>query len=216
MYSFINITGLSISITCCLLIFLYVQYQLSFDKFNANANEIYRLTEVLHLPTENNARAVTSPPMAPALKGNFPEVKDAVRISYSDSYISYDNKKISGEKIMYADSGFFNVFTFPAIEGNLQSALSSPYSIVLTQSMAKKYFPQNVSAVGKTMQLSDTIPLTVTAVIKDVPATSHFKFDCILSRSTINAMSNYAPETEWFNNDYYTYLLLQKILTTII
>jgi putative ABC transport system permease protein len=210
MYSFINITGLSVGITCCLLIFLYVQYQLSYDKFNVNANEIYRLTEVLHLPTENNARAVSSPPMAPALKANFPEVKDAVRISYSERYISYNNKKIPGAKIMYADSGFFNVFTFSPIEGNLQKALSNPYSIVLTQSMAKKYFPENFSAVGKTMQLSDTIPLTVTAVIKDVPANAHFKFDCILSRNTINALSNYSPETEWFNNDYYTYLLLQK------
>jgi len=210
MYSFINITGLSMGITCCLLIFLYVQYQLSYDKFNVNANEICRLTEVLHLPTENNARAVTSPPMATALKANFPEVKDAVRISYSGRYISYNNKKIQDAKIMYADSGFFNVFTFPAIEGNLQKALSNPYSIVLTQSMAKKYFPQKFSAVGKTMQLSDSIPLTVTAVIKDVPANAHFKFDCILSRNTINAMNNNASEAEWFDNNYYTYLLLQK------
>jgi putative ABC transport system permease protein len=187
-----------------------VQYQLSYDKFNVNANEIYRLTEVLHLPTENNARAVTSPPMAPALKANFPEVKDAVRISYSGRYISYNNKKMRDARIMYADSGFFNVFSFPVIEGNLQKALSNPYSIVLTQSMAKKYFPQNFSAMGKTMRFSDTIPLTVTAVIKDVPANAHFKFDCILSRNTINAMSNNEPETEWFNNNYYTYLLLQK------
>jgi putative ABC transport system permease protein len=134
---------------CCLLIFLYVQYQLSYDKFNVNANEIYRLTEVLHLPTENNARAVTSPPMAPALKANFPEVKDAVCINYSGRYISYNNKKMQDARIMYADSGFFNVFSFPVIEGNLQKALSNPNSIVLTQSMAKKYFPQNFSAVGK-------------------------------------------------------------------
>ena len=210
MYSFINITGLSIGITCCLLIFLYVQYQLSYDKFNVNANDIYRLTEVLHLPTENNARAVTSPPMAPALKANFPEVKDAVRISFSGRYISYNNKKMQDAKIMYADSGFFNVFTFSVVEGSLQRALADPYSVVLTQSMAKKYFPQHLSVVGKTMQLSDTIPLTVTAVIKDVPANAHFKFDCILSRNTINAMSNNAPETEWFSNNYYTYLLLQK------
>ena len=129
MYSFINIIGLSIGITCCLLIFLYVQYQLSYDKFNVNANETYRLTEVLHLPTENNARAVTSPPMAPALKANFPEVKDAVRISYSERYISYNNKKIPDTKIMYADSGFFNVFTFSAVEGNLQNALM-PHKII--------------------------------------------------------------------------------------
>src|SRR5580704_17768816 len=83
LYSFINITGLSVGVTCCVLIFLYVQYELSYDKFNIKSNEVYRLTEVLHLPNENNARAVTSPPMAPALQANFPEVLKTVRISFS-------------------------------------------------------------------------------------------------------------------------------------
>ncbi len=209
MHSFINITGLSIGITCCVLIFLYVQYELSYDKFNVNANQIYRLTEVLHLPKENNARALTSPPMAPVLKANFPEVLKAVRISFSQEYLSYQNKKIADKKIMYADSALFDVFTFPVIEGDKQKALIDPYSIVLTQSMAKKYFG-NTSPIGEIMQLSDTIPLKVTAVVKDVPANAHFNFDCILSRTTINAINNNAPETEWFHNDYYTYLMLQK------
>ncbi|MEO6455867.1 MAG: ABC transporter permease [Ginsengibacter sp.] len=209
MHSFINITGLSVGITCCMLIFLYVQYELSYDKFNVNANQVYRLTEVLHLPTANNARALTSPPMAPALKANFPEVLKTVRISFSGEYLSYQNKKIADKKIMYADSALFDVFTFPVVEGDKQRALVNPYSIVLTQSMAKKYFG-NTSPLGKIMHLSDTIPVKVTAVVKDVPANAHFSFDCILSRTTINATGNNALETEWFNNGYYTYLLLQK------
>src|ERR1700712_1717961 len=94
LYSFINITGLSVGITCCVIIFLYIQSELSYDKFNAKHQQVYRLTEVLHLPVENNARALTSPPMAPALQANFPEVLKAVRISYSGRYLSYQDKKI--------------------------------------------------------------------------------------------------------------------------
>jgi putative ABC transport system permease protein len=209
LFSFINITGLSIGIASCIFIFLYVQNELSFDKFNIKANQVYRLTEVLHLPDENNARAVTSPPMAPALAANFPEVLKAVRISFSGRYLSYQNKKIPSTQIMYADSTLFDVFTFPVTQGNQQNALVNPYSIVLTEAMAKKYFG-NVSPLGKIMNLSDSIPLTVTAVVKDVPANAHFRFDCILSRTTINALNNNSPETEWFSNGFYTYLLLPK------
>lgn len=209
LYSFINITGLSVGITCCVLIFLYVQYEWSYDKYNVKSGQIYRLTEVLHLPNENNARALTSPPMASALQANFPEVLKTVRISYSSRYLSYQNKKIVSTQIMYADSTLFDIFTFPIISGDKQKALVNPYSIVLTESMAKKYFG-SVSPLGKIMQLSDTVPLTVTAVVKDVPANSHFNFDCILSRTTINALNKNLPETEWFSNGFYTYLLLSK------
>ena len=209
LYSLINITGLSVGITSCVLIFLYIQYELSYDKYNAKSDQIYRLTEVLHLPGENNARAVTSPPMAPALQANFPEVLKTVRISYSGRYLSYQDKKIPNSQIMYADSTFFDIFTFPIISGDRQKALVNPYSIILTESMAKKYFG-NASPLGKTMQLSDTVPLTVTGVVKDVPANSHFSFDCILSRTTINALNQNLPETEWFSNGFYTYLLLPK------
>src|ERR1041385_9524213 len=156
LYSFINIAGLSVGIACCVLIFLYVQYELSYDKYNVKAGQIYRLTEVLHLPDGNNERAVTSPPMAPTLQANFPEVLKSVRISYSGRYLSYQNKKIQSSHIMYADSTLFDIFTFPMISGSPQKALVNPYSIVLTESMAKKYFGA-VSPLGKVMQLSDTI-----------------------------------------------------------
>lgn len=209
LYALINITGLSVGIVCCVFIFSYVQYEQGYDKFNLKAGDIYRLTEVLHLPRETNARALTSPPMAPLVKARFPEVKEAVRLSFSGRHISCNDKKIQDAKIMYADSGFFNVFTFQVREGNLQGTLNKPYSIVLTQTLAEKYF-QKGAAVGKTVYLSDTIPLMVTAVIQDVPANAHFSFDCILSRSTISAINNYQPETQWFNNNYYTYLLLEK------
>ena len=209
LYSIINITGLSIGIACCILIFLFVQRELSYDKYNVNANRIYRLTEILHMPKEDNARAVTSPPMAPALRANFPEVEKAVRINSSSRTLSKGEKTFPDTRIIYADSEFFDIFTFPAIYGNTKHAITEPYSIVLTESTAKKYFG-DAQPVGKTMQLSDTISLTVTAVIKDVPENSHFTFDCILSSATMYKMSPMEMKDTWFFNNFYTYLLLAE------
>src|SRR4030095_8241439 len=100
LYSFINVTGLSVGITCCVLIFLYVQNELSYDRYNKNADRIYRLTEILHLPKEDNARAVTSPPMAPFIQANIPEIEKAVRINSSSRILSNGETKIFDSKII--------------------------------------------------------------------------------------------------------------------
>ncbi|MES1225257.1 MAG: ABC transporter permease, partial [Bacteroidota bacterium] len=109
LYSFINIAGLSLGIASCTVIFLYVQQELSYDRYNEKADRIFRLTEVLHLPKEDNSRAVTSPPMAPKLKAAFPEIEKAVRLSYSGRNLSYQDRKIYDAAIMYADSTLFDV-----------------------------------------------------------------------------------------------------------
>jgi len=209
LYSFINIIGLATGISVCILIFLYVQYELSYDKYHAKAKRIYRLTEMLHLPKEDRPQAVTSPPMAPALQGNCPEIEKTVRLSMSSRILSYQHKKLYGTKIIYADSTLFDIFSFPMLKGDPKKALVNPYSIVITESGAKKYFGDE-PALGKIMQFSDTINLTVTGVVKDVPSNSHFTFDCILSRTTIDELNNHEPEVNWFNNGYYTYLLVRE------
>jgi putative ABC transport system permease protein len=206
LYSFINITGLSIGIGCCILIFLFIQYELSYDRYNKNADRIYRLTEVLHLPKEDNARAVTSPPMAPILQVSLPEILKTVRINFSERVLSYKETKLFDSKVIYADPTLFDIFTFPMVQGNPHTALVNPYSIVLTESTVKKYFG-NEDALGKIMKLFDTINLTVTGIIKDIPANSHFTFDCVMSRTTIFAI-NQQTENNFFYNGYYTYLLL--------
>ena len=208
LHSFINLAGLSIGLACCVLICIYVRHELSYDRYNKKSAQIYRLTEILHMPKTDNARAVSSAPMGPAIKANFPEVVDMARINYSSRDISYNEQKHLNAKIIYADSTFFNIFSFSMLSGDALNALEKPYSIVLTESTSKKYFG-NDEPVGKTMYLSDTIPLKVTAVINDVPDNSHFAFDCILSRSTFSEMNHREPETAWFGNAYYTYLLLQ-------
>ncbi len=208
LYSFINIAGLSVGISCCLLILLYIKYELSFDRFNKKADRVFRLTEILHLPNEDNARAVTSPPMAPLLKQSLPEVISTVRISFSQRPLSYKDTKNFDVTTIYADSTLFDIFSFNVVEGNSRTALVNPYSVVLTESAEKKFFG-NEPALGKKMKLSDTINFTVTAIIKDIPFNAHFKFDCALSRSTLSEMFGPNPETNWFNNGFYTYLLLR-------
>jgi len=209
LYSIINVTGLSVGMACCMLIFLYLQYELSFDQYHKQADNIYRLTEMLHLPKEDRPQAVTSPPMAPTLKANFPEIKNTVRLSFSSRILSVKEKKFYDTKIVYADSSLFDIFSFSMLQGNPKNALVQPYSIVLTETAARRYFG-NEPPMGKTMKFSDTINLTVTGIIKDIPANSHFIFDAVLSRTTISDMNHYAPETNWFNNGQYSYLLLPE------
>jgi putative ABC transport system permease protein len=209
LYSFINVTGLSVGIASCILIFLYVQDELSYDRYHERSDRIFRLTEMLHLPKEDRPQAVTSPPMGPAVKQNFPEVEKFVRINGSIRYLSKDEKKFLETRLIYADSTLFDVFSYPMLEGNPKHALTEPYSVVLSETTAKKYFGKE-SALGKTMKLSDTIAVKVTGVITDVPTNSHFGFDAVLSRTTITDMRKGQPEDNWFNNGYYTYLLLKE------
>jgi putative ABC transport system permease protein len=206
-YSILNIAGLTIGITSCILIFLYVQFELSYDKYNKQYKNIYRLTELLHLPKEDRPQAVTSPIMAPTFQAKFPEIKRSVRFINSSRVLSVNQKKLYDTKIVYADSTLFNIFTFPMLQGDPQKALVNPFSIVLTEQTAKKYFGSE-AALGKVMQLSDTLNLTVTGIIKNVPDNSHFTFDCVLSRNTIEELNNHQVDSNWFNNGTYTYLLL--------
>lgn len=208
-FSFINIAGLAIGISTCLLISLYVLDEVSFDRFHTKANRIYRVTELLHLPSEVRHQTVTSPPMAPALQRTFPEVLTSVRLSFSSRTISYKENKFQDTRIMYADSALLQIFTFPMIKGNPDKALTEPYSVVLTERAAKKYFGDE-DPLNKIMALSDTLSLTVTGVIENIPANSHIQFDAVMSRSTITQMTNNRPEDNWFNNGYYTYILLPE------
>jgi putative ABC transport system permease protein len=208
-FSIINIAGLAIGISTCLLISLYVLDEVSFDQYHAKADRIYRVTELLHLPTEIRHQTVTSPPMAPALERTFPEVLKSVRVDFSSRAISYKENKFQDTKVMYADSALFQIFSFPMIQGNPDKALTQPYSIVLTKNAAKKYFG-NEDPINKTMALSDTITLTVTGVIENIPSNSHFTFDAVISRATISAMYPDDKEDNWFNNGLYSYILLPE------
>jgi len=214
LFSTINIVGLSVGITCCTLIYLYVNHELSYDAYHEKADRIYRITTIGKQPKKTEHFVPSSPIMAVKLKANFPEVIDYVRFINSRRQISYKEKKFLDTKIMYADSSLLEIFTFSLLEGNAHTALTKPYSVVLTESTAKKYFGTE-PAFGKMVKFSDTINLMVTAIIKDIPSNSHFNCECFISRSTFHEMSKNTPyfkeeELNWFNCDTYSYVLLSE------
>lgn len=215
LFSFINIIGLAVGVACCVLIFLYVQNELSYDKYNEKADRIYRITSVIFQENKQDRFAPTSPITAQKIQDGFPEVEKIVRLNFAGRLLSYKDKKFYDTKTVLADSTFFDIFSLPLLEGNPKKALSTPYSIVVTEKIAKKYFG-NEPAVGKMLNLSDTINIMVTGVMQDIPLNSHFNVDCIISRSTLFELAknnpNFSEENEknWLNCDSYSYLLLKN------
>ena len=213
-YSFINIAGLAVGMAVSILIILYIQEELSYDKFNKNAERIYRLsrewfnqdgTSSLHL-------ARVAPPIGPLLKNDFPNIIQEVTRVVSDynTFLQVDNKTFVEDKFFWAEDNFFKIFSFNMIKGNPENALSEPYSVVMTESMAKKYFG-NEDPVGKTILYERENDLKVTGVIEDVPENSHFKFDFLGSFITLNDFIGIETLTRnWGSNNYVTYLLLPK------
>ena len=205
-YSFINITGLAVGIASCIAILLYVRNELSYDKFNKNADQIYRV----HLEARINNHEInsaTSPsPLGLTLKHDFPEVSAFTRIrNFGFPVLRYKDKAFSEEKFYCADSTFFKVFTVKFLEGNPQKALTQPNSVVITEAMAEKFFGSE-EPMGKILNADHKRDWVVTGVIKSFPKNSHFHFDFLGSISTYADSRN----PFWLSNNYYTYIVLRK------
>ncbi|PSL35750.1 ABC transporter permease [Chitinophaga ginsengisoli] len=206
-YSFINILGLTIGMTCCFLIFMYVRFELSYDSFHKNKDRIYRVVTDVKTPTELIEADITSAPMGPNIKADFPEVVSSVRINQSNTLVAIGNNKYDEDKMVYADATFFDVFSFPLIRGNAKEALTAPFTAVLTESNAKRYFGSE-DPIGKTFQIDGgKATIKVTGLMKDVPENSHLPFDMVLSLATAEAMGQNLTES-WGNFGMLTYLLL--------
>ena len=214
LFSAINIIGLSIGIACCSVIYLYVSYELSYDDYNEKSGRLFRLATITVQAKKTIIFARSSPPITERIKINFPEVEKFTRFSESQRLISYKDKKLFDTKIQYTDSGFFEMFSLDLLDGDPHKALTQPYSIVITQSMAKRYFGDE-PAFGKMMQIADTINLMVTGVMKDIPSNSHFTTDCFISSNTRDDLfKNDARwsdnQTNWFNCNSFSYILLKE------
>ena len=207
-FSFINIAGLAIGLSCFLLIALYVLDELSFDKYNANADRTYRINSDIRFGGADLHMPVTSDMMGQLLKKDYPQVEQYTRIYTfnGDKLIKKGNDYINEEHVAHADSTFFDVFTLPAIEGDTRTALNEPNTVVITESMAKKYF-STTQALGKNLEVKDEKnPLyKVTAVIKEFPENSHFHFDFIFSMKNVDY--NWGQLT---SHNFYTYIRLKK------
>jgi putative ABC transport system permease protein len=206
-FSAINIFGLSAGLACCILIFLFIQNELSYDTFNIKANNIYRLTSTMQSTNGERDLAVTPAPWAPLMKNDFPEIKEYVRLLKTEKTdIGQPGQKHFYETgLLYADSTFFNVFSFALEKGDVQHALVKPNSIVLTEEAAKKYFG-NENPIGKTLEVNSfvgTLNVEVTAIAKKLPDNSHFKFNALVSLQSLGDLSNF-----WSYHMFQTYLLL--------
>lgn len=187
-YTSINLIGLAVGIACGLLILLFVRDELGFDRFHEKADQIHRVVLTGHFAGNDLNAPVTPAPMAPTLVADFPEVLTATRISpprfTGQVMVQRDDKKFLEEGLAFVDSTFFDIFTFPLLQGNPETALEAPRTIVLTQSMAEKYF-SGENPINQTLILADTSTYRVTGVIADVPANSHFQFDFLASITSL-------------------------------
>ncbi|HWA32751.1 MAG TPA: ABC transporter permease [Cyclobacteriaceae bacterium] len=214
-YSAINIFGLALGIACCLLIVMYVRFEFSFDQYHLKKDRIYR---VIHGSRDNDHSTYwvwNNAPIGPALAENFPEVDKVLQFSgRSDILLTNGDKHYQEDGVFFMDSVVFDVFDWKLLKGNPKTALTAPYSIVLTESTAKKYFGDE-DPLGKTLQGTDSPgradagDYLVTGVMADVPANSHFKFNALLSLSTFRKSR---PDifTAWGYVDFYTYFLVNE------
>jgi len=205
-FSILNISGLAIGMAASILIFLWVQNELSYDRFNTNANDLYRLTS----SAGDFKAAVTPAGMAEGLQKEMPEIKAVVRLSKpTTNLFEVGNRKFEEKKGFYADSNFLQVFSYTLVKGNAATAMQRPDGILISEAMAKKYFGDE-DAMGKILKKDNNYNVVVTGVLANVPSNSHLQFDFILPISSIENTDYDLKNKVWGNFNYYSYLQLGK------
>ena len=210
-FSFINILGLTIGITVCMMIFLFIRNEFGMDNFHKNGKNIYRVMRNFKHDGKSSAVAYLSGPYAPALLNDFNgEIRKAVRVLQNDNLVTIGDKSFHEKKVLDVDTGFFDLFTFPLIQGDPSNVLNDPGNVVLTETTAKKYFGTVQNAMGKMIMLDKKLPLRVAGIARDVPSNSTLAFDLIVP------LANYKDEgimKIWIYNGLYTYIELSPNTT---
>jgi putative ABC transport system permease protein len=207
LHSFLNITGLSIGLACVILIFLVVRYEFSFDGFIQNRDRIYRMVLDSQLDDVIQHRAPTALPLAPALRNDFPEIERVARISKRSSILVSTGDHRYYESLHFSDPEVFSIFNLPLKQGDPHSALSQPFSIILTPALAEKYFG-SADPLGKVLRVNNMQDFRVTGVLQEIPETFHLRIRLLAS---FDSLKNQEKDRwdDWgaFSNDY-TYVLL--------
>jgi putative ABC transport system permease protein len=212
--SFINLFGLTVGLTCCLLITTYIIHELSYDKYNSKAKNIYRVTRQfrsaetgvvnLHLGT-------VAPPFGPLLQNDFKEIKTVTRfLDASPLPINYEEKKFNERNVYFADEHLLDVFDVKMLKGDPASALSGPFSVMLSEEIAKKYFG-DADPMNKVIKMNNQYGLKVTGIYRAFPGNSHLHPSVMISFNTLKDTAIYGEErlrTNWGNNAFFTYLLV--------
>jgi len=208
-YSLINIFGLGLGLTVCILIVIWIQHELSFDRFHQQNGSIYRASLEYSFGGQTSKTSVSPTALLPVLSRNFSEIKNGFRLynpaSFSPFVVSAEDKKFQESGFYFADSSFFSVFSFPLIKGAESTVLNEPNTIVFTESSAKKYFG-TIDPIGKVVRVNDTREYIVTGVMKDLPDNSTLQADFIASFSTLPQ----SKDEQWWSANYETFFVLDK------
>lgn len=210
-YSLINISGLAIGLAVCMLIVLWVADEWSFDRFHANTGQIYRIYRDESATQTGSTSALTPPPMAAALKADFPDIIKATRFGYwRKQLVSFGEKSFNEPNYRHADPDFFSMFSFPLIKGNPETVFADPYSVVLTATTAGKYFGQE-EPMGKTLTVNNTFDVVVTGIIEDVPSNSSLTFE-LLSPFELLLKESIGEDNgdNWGFNSFSTFVMVPK------
>lgn len=205
LYSFVNITGLTIGIASCLLIGIYVWNELTYDDFNTNKDRIARVTMVYQFSGTKDEIAVTGTKAGPEFKRRFPQVEAYVRTMKDALSLANGTKAFDEKDVLYADKDFFSIFSFPLLKGNPETVLDAPGKIVLTEKAARKYFGTE-NPIGKTLRVNGGKDYEVTGIAGDAPLNSQVQYNVIISFKSIWG----ADRERWTEANYVTYLLLKR------
>jgi putative ABC transport system permease protein len=211
-YASINLVGLSLGLSAGILIMLYVLDEISYDQFHTKGDRVYRVTTSFYTPEsgEGGSNETNGWPIGKILEKDYPEV-EAVLYSRSASFllINHDDKRIR-EKMHFASPEFFTIFSFPLLQGNADKALAEPYSVVISEEMQRKYFPQG-DALNKTLVMADTLAMVVTGIMANIPSNSHIQADMLVSFSTYQALAtDFTFDDGWGNINMRNYVLLKE------
>jgi putative ABC transport system permease protein len=205
-YSVINVAGLAMGMACALLIILWIQDELSYDRFHDNADRLHLVVQTQNLETGQQTIPTQQAPLGPLLKENIPEISEYARFR-EYLYTLAHGEKTFQEEIYFTDPSFLTMFNFPLIQGDPATALEAPHSILLTETVAQKYFDED-KPVGKVLRLNDQMDLTVTGIMADIPHNSTLQFECLAPFVLLNELG-YGID-EWLGNDYLTFVLLEE------
>ncbi len=205
-YFILNVLGLSLGIAGSILILLYVQQELSYDKFHSKADRTFRINAYAKLEGKEISMAVSAPPQARVFKEEYPEIEEATRYYYpNDQKVTYENITYNEKRFYFADANFLEIFNFPLLKGNPKTALQKPHSVILTSAMAEKLFGP-IDPIGKNIVLNNDKVYQVTGVVQKVPVNTHFRFDYLASFNSLEL----SKSEFWLSQMLETYVVLQK------
>lgn len=213
-FSFINLFGLSSGLACCLLIGLYIWNELSFDRYHEKADRIWRISRKFYNKDGSQQLHLghLAPPFGPLLKNDFPDMEEVTRLLQTNTTVQLGEQFFSEDQMFYAEPNVFRVFDIPLRAGNPAAALNEPYSVMLNETTAKKYFG-GADPMNRILRFSGRFDLKVTGVFQDFPYNSHFHPALLVSFSTLNDTLVYGAErlrTNWGNNSFSTFTLLPE------